>query len=194
MIRTRVALWTVLLVIGALLATGATAFAQDATPAAGAEDHPAHIHNGTCDSLGDVVYPLNNVQSYTVDRSFSINPVASPAAGAMASPSPIMSITSSTPVMFSFTHVADANIVDLIGGGYAVNTHESMANIGNYIACGNIPTCTGITCSAVTGVVVPLSELNSSGYVGVANIESNPNGGVDVTVFLFKKSDFAASS
>ncbi len=194
MIRTRVALWTVLLVIGALLATGASALAQDATPTTGGEDHPAHIHSGTCDNLGEVVYPLNNVQTYTVDRSFTISPVASPAAGEMASPSPIVSITSTTPVLFSFTHVPDANIVDLIAGGYAVNTHESVANIGNYIACGNIPTCTGIACPAVTGVVVPLSELNNSGYVGVANIEADPNGGVNVTVFLFKKADFAASS
>jgi len=193
MTRTRVALWTVLLVIGALLATGASALAQDATPTTGGEDHPAHIHSGTCDNLGEVVYPLNNVQTYTVDRSFSINPVASPAAGEVA-PSPVVSITSSTPVLFSFTHVADANIVDLIAGGYAVNTHESAANIGNYIACGDIPTCTGITCPAVTGVVVPLSELNNSGYCGVANIESDPNGGVNVTVFLFSKAALTASS
>lgn len=193
MIRTRVALWTVVLVLAGFLATGATALAQDATPAAGGEDHPAHIHSGTCDQLGDVVYPLNDVMTFTVDRSFSINPVASPAAGEMAA-SPVVSVTSSTPVQFSFTHVADANIADLIGGGYAVNTHESPENIQNYIACGDIPTCTSAACSAVTGVVVPLSELNSSGYVGVANIEANPNGGVDVTVFLFKKSDIAASS
>jgi hypothetical protein len=193
MSRTRVALWTVVLVLAGLLATGATALAQDATPVGGGEDHPAHIHSGTCDQLGEVVYPLNDVMTYTVDRSFSISPAASPTAGE-AAPSPVVSITSTTPVQFSFTHVDDANITDLIGGGYAVNTHESPANIQNYIACGEIPTCTGIACPAVTAVVVPLSELNNSGYVGVANIEANPNGGVDVTVFLFKKSDFTASS
>src|SRR5215207_1205901 len=26
-----------------------------------AESHPAHIHSGTCDQLGDVVYPLADV-------------------------------------------------------------------------------------------------------------------------------------
>lgn len=25
--------------------------------------HPAHIHKGTCDNLGDIVYPLNDLQA-----------------------------------------------------------------------------------------------------------------------------------
>src|SRR5680860_25020 len=26
-------------------------------------DHPGHIHTGTCDEVGDVIYPLNNLVS-----------------------------------------------------------------------------------------------------------------------------------
>src|SRR5215207_456577 len=37
--------------------------AQDATPSMmqGTHQHPAHIHTGTCETLGDVVFPLNDL-------------------------------------------------------------------------------------------------------------------------------------
>jgi hypothetical protein len=163
----------------------ASAFAQDATPAAGAEPpHPVHIHSGTCDALGDVVYPLNDITTYEITKSFSFGPAATPEAGSMATPLPGVSATQATPVLFSFTHV-DANLVDLVSGGYAINAHESAENIGNYIACGNIPQCTAAACQAVTGVVIELVTLNDSGYFGVARIDADPNGGSNVSVFLF---------
>jgi hypothetical protein len=159
--------------------------AQDATPAAGAEPaHPVHIHSGTCDALGDIVYPLHDIETYSATRTFSFGPAATPEAGSMATPMPGVSVSETTPVLFSLTHV-DANIVDLVGGGYAINAHESAENIQNYIACGNIPQCTAAACSAVTSVVIELAPLNDSGYFGVAQIEADPNGGVNVGVFLF---------
>jgi hypothetical protein len=184
--RVRISLWTALLAVVALLALGSTsAMAQDATPTGGTEPpHPVHIHSGTCDTLGEVVYPLNDITTYTITNSFSFGPAATPEADSMATPLPGVSVTEATPVLFSFTHV-DANLVDLVNGGYAINAHESAENIQNYIACGNIPQCTAAACSAVTGVVIELAPLNDSGYVGVARIDADPDGGSNVSVFLF---------
>lgn len=72
-----------------------------------------------------------------------------------------------------------------MGGGYAINAHESAENIQNYIACGNIPQCTAAACSSVTGVAIELDPLNNSGYFGAARIDTDPNGGSVVSVFLF---------
>ena len=175
-----------MLVVGAMLALGATsALAQDATPSAGAEPpHPVHIHSGTCDALGDVVYPLNDIVPYQITNSFSFGPVATPEAGSMATPLPGVTVTQTTPVLFSFTHI-DADLAELVGGGYAVNAHESAENIQNYIACGTIPQCMGVACPAVTGVAVELAPQNDSGYFGVARIDADKDGGSNVTVFLF---------
>jgi hypothetical protein len=182
----RTSVWTALLVVVAMIALGTTSVrAQDATPTAAAEPpHPAHIHSGTCATLGDVVYPLNDIVTYNITSSFSFGPAATPEADSMATPLPGISVTETTPVLFSFTHV-DANVVDLVAGGYAINAHESAENIQTYIACGDIPMCTGIACPAVTGVVIELAPQNDSGYFGVARIDADPAGGSNVAVFLF---------
>jgi hypothetical protein len=178
--------WVAGLVVVAMLALGtASARAQDATPPAGAEPlHPAHIHSGSCATLGDVVYPLNDIETYNITRAFSFGPAATPEADSMATPPPSISVTETTPVLFSLTHV-EANIVDLVAGGFAINAHESAENIQNYIACGDVPPCTSVACPAVTGVVIQLAPQNDSGYFGVARIEADPAGGSNVAVFLF---------
>ncbi|HET6275123.1 MAG TPA: CHRD domain-containing protein [Candidatus Cybelea sp.] len=38
----------------------------------------------------------------------------------------------------STTVVKDVTIDKLLGGTYAINVHESAANLGKYVACGNI--------------------------------------------------------
>src|SRR5919107_3818764 len=76
-----------------------------------AEAHPAHIHSGTCDQLGDVVVPLTDVALPTGE-----------AKGA----------SSAHPVSVSDT-VVDMSLDDLLAGEYAVNVHESAENIGEYI-------------------------------------------------------------
>jgi CHRD domain-containing protein len=68
-----------------------------------ADPQPAHIHSGTCAELGDVVYPLTNVEGGS-----------------------------------SETDVA-ASLEDLQGADFAVNVHRSEADIGTYVACGDIP-------------------------------------------------------
>src|SRR5680860_927105 len=66
-----------LLVALMVLFGGGAGLAQDATPADTAAAHPAHIHTGTCDTLGDVVFPLNDV---------AVPGAATPDAGTAATP------------------------------------------------------------------------------------------------------------
>lgn len=43
------------------------------------------------------------------------------------------------------TTVIDAPFIPLWTGGFAINAHESAANIKNYVACGNLPTMSAAT-------------------------------------------------
>src|SRR5215218_3182881 len=52
------------LVMGAVVGFGGVS-AQGTTDG----PHPAHIHNGSCASLGDVVYPLNDVGGPMMDAN-----------------------------------------------------------------------------------------------------------------------------
>jgi len=193
-LRNHVSLLTALLALVAMIAMGTpAALAQDATPTASAEPaHPAHIHNGSCTALADVVYPLSDIVTYNLTNSFSFGPAATPDASEMATPMPSAATSETQPVLFSYTHI-DANVGELLTGAFAINVHESAENIQNYIACGSIPACNAAACSSVTGVVVDLAPLNSSGYFGAARIDADPNGGSNVSVFLFHPSMTASS-
>ena len=85
---------------------------------------PIHIHEGACDSLGGVKYPLSSVVS---GRSVTL---------------------------------VDATLASIQNGNMAINLHKSVAEIGTYTACGNIPLSEQIA--------VGLGELNDSGQTGVA--------------------------
>lgn len=117
--------------------------AQEAEPA-----HPAHIHTGTCDALGDVAVPLNDV---VVPEGTVSGPAAE------------------TPVMDSGGNRVEMPLQEIIDGGHAINVHLSSDQIDAYIACGNIG---GIINERENGegreLLIPLEELNGSGYVGIA--------------------------
>lgn len=151
--------------------------AQDSTPAAGGEiPHPAHIHNGTCENLGDVAFPLNDVAPLEAGATPAVSPVASPAAGDTGE------------VVAQSTTEVEVSLDDLIGTEYAINVHESADNIGNYIACGNI------TGTATDGTLtIQLDELNGSGYSGQAMLMDNGDGTTTVTVVLMSGGDMAGT-
>jgi plastocyanin len=147
------------------------------TSAHAGEEHPAHIHSGTCGAgLGDVVYPLSNV--------------GGPMMGANGTPeaSMPMGATDAIPVEISVTTVK-TTLSELTSKPYAINVHESAANIGHYIACGNVG-------GAMMGsdLALGLGELNGSGYSGVAWLHDNGDGTTTVSVFLTEKAGAGAET
>jgi plastocyanin len=134
-----------------LLAPGGAA-QEAATP------HPAHIHSGTCQTLGNVVSPLSDV--------------IAPKSGT----TPVGSI-SARPVETSKTRI-DMPLQGIIDGGHDINVDKSAREIGDYIACGDIG---GVV--ADNELVVGLGELNHSGYSGVAVFDGDDNA-TEVTIYL----------
>lgn len=165
----------------------------DATPSAGdgsAHAFPAHIHSGTCETLGDVVFPLNELTSAGSEMDADATPVAEVATpfdavgqntgtpedmGAGDAP------VATTPFASSET-VVDASLDDILAAEHAINVHESPENIQNYVACGDLvgPADNG-------ELSVELQELNGSGYVGDAQLVDNGDGTTTVTVNLIQR-------
>ena len=131
-----------------------------------AEAHPAHIHSGTCDQLGDVVYPLADVTYPTGEQ---------------------MGAGGGHEVKISEMNHVDAPLQEIIDGGHAINVHISAEEIGTYIACGNIA---GIVHDRENGegkeIVIGLAELNDSGHVGIAWLGDDGKGGTNVSVSLIE--------
>jgi hypothetical protein len=112
------------------------------------ESHPAHIHSGTCEQLGDVVFPLADVAHPTGEE---------------------MGPASGHPVKVSEGNRVDVPLQEIIDGGHAINVHLSAEEIGTYIACGDIG---GVVHDRDDGqgreLNIALAELNDSGHVGTA--------------------------
>ena len=138
-----------------------TVRAHEGTP------HPAHIHSGSCETLGDVVYPLADV--------------------GMEAEGEAVGSSAAIPVDGSVTTV-EAPLADIVGAEHAINVHESQENISNYIACGDI----GGTMMGESDLSIGLGELNDSGYSGVAWLHDNGDGTTEVRVFLTAKSEEGA--
>ena len=125
--------------------------------------HPAHIHSGTCASLGDVVYPLSDV--------------APEAPADAATPAAMVGAESALPVAVSVTTV-NAPLADIVAGGHAINVHLSADEIGSYVACGD-----------VGGQIVDdhlaigLAELNDSGLSGIAVLTASGDQ-TEVSIYL----------
>jgi plastocyanin len=119
--------------------------------------HPAHIHSGTCDNLGDIVAPLSDVTELTAGESFG-------------APTAVLVKQSETDVPLP--------LGDILSAPHAINVHESAEAIQNYIACGDIGG------RVIDGdLVIGLRELNDSGHHGVAVLEGDDDG-TDVKVYL----------
>lgn len=119
--------------------------------------HPAHIHSGSCDNLGDIVTPLTDVTELTAGEVFGAG--------------------SAILVKKSETDVA-LPLGDILSAPHAINVHESAEAIQNYIACGDIGG------RVIDGdLVIGLRELNDSGHHGVAVLEDDDDG-TDVTLYL----------
>jgi hypothetical protein len=158
---------TLLVTIITLLSVGPGAFtarAQDEE----SEPHPAHIHNGSCETLGDIAVPLNDV-AYSGMAAGGMAMGGTPAAEASMSTPMAMGETigsaSAVPLETSVT-VVDLPLDQIADGQHAINVHESADAIDVYIACGDIG-------GQMLGdmLVIGLRELNDSEEVGVAMLE-----------------------
>jgi hypothetical protein len=131
-----------------------------------AEAHPAHIHSGTCDQLGDVVYPLADVAAPTGEE---------------------MGAAGGHPVKVSEVNHVDVPLQEILDGGHAINVHESAEAIDVYIACGDIGGYVITDPAGRTELFVGLAELNDSGHTGVARlgVGEDPNQ-TEVSIFLIE--------
>jgi len=146
--------------------------AQDGTAA----DHPAHIHSGTCNTLGDVVYPLNNLQA----ASMAASPAATPGVVTLPATPEATSIPGVSGIVAQSTTDVDVSLDDLLAEDFAINVHESPQNIQIYIACGDL------TGTPENGeLTIDLQELNASGFAGQAVLTDNGDGTTTVMVSLF---------
>lgn len=123
-----------------------------ATPVDGARagdgPHPAHIHLGTCDELGDVVLPLQDV--------------ADPSAGGERSgPASAHAVKTSQTVV-------DMPLEDIIACGHAVNVHLRSEEIGTYVARGDIGGTVFTDAGGRVELFIGLGELTNSGHTGIA--------------------------
>jgi plastocyanin len=150
---------------GLFLAGGFGGAAQDATPAGGSgHAHPAHIHLGTCEELDpNPAFPLTDVALASSESDAEGD-------GAAA-----------IPVERSVTTV-DAALEELRTGGYAINIHQSVEDIGTYIACGNLSGALDESGALMVG----LGELNESAHSGLA-ILSELGEQTEVTVYLVER-------
>lgn len=150
---------------------------QDAagTPdAEGVALHPAHIHGGTCDEIGDVVFPLNDLQAASI--------VATPG-DTSATPDSEMAMGSEDTervVVAESGTVVEASLEDILAEEHVINVHESPENISNYIACGEL------TGEPEDGqLTIELIELNDSGFIGEAMLTDMGDGTTTVHVSLY---------
>ena len=170
-----------LLAIGVVIGPRAvTAQDMSASPSAATDAHPAHIHAGTCATLGEVVYPLMDVAPADESRPEMGGMMGSPAAQsaeemADATPSNVMTMMGAE----ESTTEVETTLDELLASEHAINVHESMDNIQNYIACGDI------TGTPTDGQLeIQLNELNGSGYSGTATLTDNGDGTVTVVIHL----------
>lgn len=193
--RTRPSFISTLLLTAVMFALGgfltASGLSAQGTPAATGDDvaisHPAHIHSGTCQELGDVVFPLNDVSTGEVGAAPVASPVmiGSPVAMATAevglSGTPIATPDTAQGSIYAMSVTdVDASLDDILGAEHAINVHESAENIDNYIACGDI---TGESTDGM--LTIELQELNGSGFSGHALLADNGDGTTTVTVTLY---------
>lgn len=177
---------------GAPAAVLAAALALGAAAPAGAVhegDYPAHIHAGSCESLGDVVFPLGNavVGGLAMGMGADMGMMeGTPAGGETESAMAMgeeMGSEARIPVATSYT-VVDAPLADILGADHAINVHLSDEEIATYVACGDLGgmVMTGAGMEGGGTLIVGLRTLNDSRISGVAMLEGM---GAQTAVTLF---------
>jgi hypothetical protein len=164
---------------------------------------PAHIHSGTCDAVGDVVYPLSDLTppEETGDMSAdegtgmdagtpeadadTTSDTATGADADMATPDTSDDTGDATgeveaPDAWDAMIVAEsrttieASLDDILSGSHVINVHESAENIQNYIACGEISEVSGA--DGLDGTPVA-GDAELATPIGGAALDGTPENG-----------------
>jgi len=163
---------TLMIAFGFAFAPSLITARQAATPtAAGGQDHPAHIHSGTCADLGAPAYPLENL----TDALGMVTPqAASPEATAISGEPVTGDVALSTTVV-------DASLDDLLAEDHAINVHLSPEQADVFIACGDIKGDV-----ENNDLKIVLNQVDDSGYSGHADLTDNGDGTTMVVVSVIK--------
>ncbi len=158
---------TGLVLIGAMALGGAGLVVAQDDAAAPDVSHPSHIHAGTCDDLDpNPAAPLNYVEPRLSD---SDDEEANQPEG----------VLTAARVLYADSEEVDLSWDDMMATSHAINVHLSDEEISTYIACGDIG---GIVVD--DQLTIALGPQNDSGYHGIAILEKDEEGNVDVEVYL----------
>jgi len=179
----RVLAFALLVVVVPLAPAMAPAAAQEpaATPGAAADGGAAggavfdlapaepsrlsHIHAGTCDELGIVVYGLAN------SRSYQLAPAGDDENGDLVE---------------MVVGTADVPLADLFNEPFSIHVHQDSQNKQIYLGCADIGARPPDPWTEADGLALPLTEQAGSGYAGYASLQPAADGGTLVTLFLAK--------
>lgn len=156
-------------------ATPAVAESSSSEPAAGSDtagparnldpveqSRLAHIHAGTCEELGIVVYSFPDIETFRLDE------------GEDAGVGAIELITGTTQTPLS----------GLFGEPFSVHVHESAQNKQTYIACSDIGSRPGDPWTESEGLTLRAVEQNGSGYSGFTSLRPTADGGTQVSIAI----------
>ncbi len=122
----------------------------------------AHIHAGTCEELGIVVYSFPDLETYRLDE------------GEDAGVGAIELITGTTQTPLS----------GLFGEPFSVHVHESAQNKQTYVACSDIGGRPGDPWTESDGLTLRAVEQNGSGYSGFTTLRPTADGGTQVSMVI----------
>ena len=122
----------------------------------------AHIHAGTCEELGIVVYSFPDISTFRNDE------------GDDAGVGAVELITGTT----------QAPLNDLFGEPFSVHVHESAQNKQTYIACSDVGGRPNAPWDEADGLTLQATEQNGSGYSGLTTLRPSPDGGTQVSIAL----------
>jgi plastocyanin len=120
----------------------------------------AHIHAGTCEELGIVVYSFPDLKTYRLDE------------GEEAGVGAIELITGTTQTPLS----------GLFGEPFSVHVHESSQNKQTYIACSDIGARPAEPWTEAEGLTLRAVEQRGSGYSGFTTLRPTADGGTQVSM------------
>jgi plastocyanin len=122
----------------------------------------AHIHAGTCEELGIVVYSFPDIETFRLNE------------GEEAGVGAIELITGTTQTPLS----------GLFGEPFSVHIHESAQNKQTYIACSDIGSRPGDPWTETEGLTLRAVEQNGSGYSGFTTLRPTAEGGTQVSIAI----------